>query len=89
MTMHGVLPVRHEQALFEHEAVDVVAPHRQAAFEAELDEVAVAVRVGGVAGALAAADLETAAVARRTCSARWLNITVRPSGAGSAAISRP
>ena len=34
--VNRVLPVRKDQPLFEHETVDIVTPHRQAGFEAEL-----------------------------------------------------
>ena len=53
--MHGVLHVRQEYPLFEHDAADVVAPHRNARFEPEFGQITGSVRVGCVARTLASA----------------------------------
>lgn len=42
--MHHVLTVRHEDALLQREAVDVIDPDRQPEFETEFQEVLGAIR---------------------------------------------
>ena len=57
-----ILLVRQEDALLDPQPFDVVGPDRQAHLEAELGEVACAMRVRRVAGPFAASDLETASI---------------------------
>ena len=87
--MDRVLPVRQQDALLDDEAAELVAPDRQAGFQAELGQVVGAVQLELAADALLAADLDDVVPSgRRICSDRWLSIIVRPSGAGRAAIEQ-
>ena len=60
--VNRILHVRHEEPLFDHEIVDDISPHRKAGLETEFSEIARTVRVCDVAGSLASADLDAAAV---------------------------
>jgi len=85
----GVLAVGQDDALLDLVSLGVVAPDREAELQAELGEV----RDAGEAGAPSAGSLPPSSITRssgrRSCSERWLSMTIRPSGAGRAATSMP
>ena len=60
--VHGVLPLHEHDPLFEDEAVDVVAPHRQTQLEAELGEIARALQRQRAIGILLVAQHDDRAI---------------------------
>ena len=83
-----VLHIGQQQSGLEDGLSHLVAPDGQAILEAELSEIVDRGHLQVVLGTLFAADLHHGAI-RRSCSRKCLSMTMRPSGAGSAAISRP
>ena len=86
----GVLAVDQEDALFQDEAVELVAPDRQAHVQAKFAEIAGAVQLQ--ASGWPIRSRRSGRRSRRAGGAsptRWLSIMVRPCGAGRAAMSRP
>ena len=81
----GVLAVRQEHPFFHDDALDLEAPDGQLGLQPELLEV-LNVLLIETPGCSSTAMLR---LGKRTRSQRWLSMTTRPWGAGSAATSSP
>ena len=89
--MNGVLTVNEQNALFNDNPADFVPPNRNLIFQAEIPSRSARLLPLRPAGWVRHPRFGCGCRLRNEfCpSPRWLNITIRPSGAGSAATSRP